>query len=357
MHCWNQPKWATMLKIKVSVGQIVTIVFAVLVLIDSSLQLANANKKVEDEDPDNPEYRLGFRPDLKGKVIALQSLRIVAAVCFIGLGILFSGYRLISILITGIYFLLVVIISVILITFFQFHGFIFSLLLHILMIFASASLFLSQLFSFYNIEEYRRRKETEGVKIPLSGMGKFLLILNQNMMAFSTLASVVIAIAFGMIIRGADVAWTERQLLYVGFIGEIFLRMLKCLILPLIFSSLVFAIGNIDARLSGRIAMRAITYYFSTTFMAIIIGIILVSIIQPGKQGRVDESIKEDMMRRNMTTTDTILDLIRYGAMLCSVFGFALTSDKCLPRAKGTCSRATSSRRPCTRTRPSWCAI
>lgn len=300
-----------MFKIDVPASQIVTIVFAVLVLIDSSLQLANANKKIEDDNLDNPEYQLGFRPDQKGKLIALQSLRIVIAVCFIGFGILFSGFRLISILITGIYFLLTVVISVILISFFQFHGFIFSLLAHIFMIFVSASLFLDQVFGFYNIEEYRKRREENGEKIPMSGMGKFLLILNQNMMAFSTLASVIIAIAFGMIIRSADVSWSERQLLYVGFIGEIFLRMLKCLILPLIFSSLVFAIGNIDARLSGRIAMRAITYYFSTTFMAIIIGIILVSIIQPGKQGTVDESIKEEMVKRNMTTTDTILDLIR----------------------------------------------
>lgn len=119
-------------------------------------------------------------------------------------------------------------------------------------------------------------------------------------------------IVIGVLVRNNDPDWSQRQLVYIGFFGELFLRMLKCLILPLIFSSLVFAIGNIDAQLSGKIALRAVTYYFSTTFIAIVIGIILVTSIQPGKQGQIADVDGPVVTGKRITTIDTILDLVRY---------------------------------------------
>lgn len=38
--------------------------------------------------------------------------------------------------------------------------------------------------------------------------------------------------------------WTKREVMYVGYVGELFLRALKALIIPLIVSSLVSAIGE-----------------------------------------------------------------------------------------------------------------
>ena len=46
--------------------------------------------------------------------------------------------------------------------------------------------------------------------------------------------------------------WTEREVMYVSYVGEIFLRMLKALILPLIVPSLITAVGSLDLSLSGR---------------------------------------------------------------------------------------------------------
>ncbi|KAH9392262.1 hypothetical protein TYRP_005335 [Tyrophagus putrescentiae] len=86
----------------------------------------------------------------------------------------------------------------------------------------------------------------------------------------------------GIFIRAHDPLWTTRQLLYAGNFCELFLCILKCLILPLIFCSLVFAIGNIDVSISGQIAMRTVIFYFATTFIAILIGIVPVILIAPG---------------------------------------------------------------------------
>lgn len=61
--------------------------------------------------------------------------------------------------------------------------------------------------------------------------------------------------------------------------------------------------------------MRALTYYFSTTFIAVLIGIVLVTILQPGagRGSSIDDqliSLPIDTTKK-VTTTDTILDLVR----------------------------------------------
>lgn len=60
--------------------------------------------------------------------------------------------------------------------------------------------------------------------------------------------------------------------MYINYVGDLFLRMLKSLILPLIVSSLVSAIGSLDLSLSGRIGARAIGYYMITTVCAVVLG-------------------------------------------------------------------------------------
>lgn len=57
--------------------------------------------------------------------------------------------------------------------------------------------------------------------------------------------------------------------MYVQFIGDIFLNMLKCLIIPLLVSSIVSAIGSLDLSLSSKIGFRAIAYYVATTSLAV----------------------------------------------------------------------------------------
>ena len=83
--------------------------------------------------------------------------------------------------------------------------------------------------------------------------------------------------------------WTDREVMYVRYIGELFLRMLKALILPLIIPSLISAIGSLDMSLSGKVGGRAVGYYMATTVFAVILGIILVNAIHPGRAGTTDD--------------------------------------------------------------------
>jgi Na+/H+-dicarboxylate symporter len=99
--------------------------------------------------------------------------------------------------------------------------------------------------------------------------------------------------------------------MYVNFLGDLFLRILKSLILPLIISSLVAAVGSLDISLSKKIGVRAIAYYMLTTVMAVILGIILVCTIRPGGDGLVDDKRDTKPQTRAVTTPDTLLDLVR----------------------------------------------
>ena len=60
--------------------------------------------------------------------------------------------------------------------------------------------------------------------------------------------------------------WTEREVMYVSYVGKLFLRMLKALILPLIVPSLVAAVGSLDMSISGKVNGNIFTVTQSQKF-------------------------------------------------------------------------------------------
>ncbi len=66
-------------------------------------------------------------------------------------------------------------------------------------------------------------------------------------------------------------------------VGNIFLTLLKMIIVPLVFSSLVVGAASIgDPRDLGRIGLKTIAFYLVTTAVAITIGLLLGNFLQPG---------------------------------------------------------------------------
>jgi Na+/H+-dicarboxylate symporter len=61
---------------------------------------------------------------------------------------------------------------------------------------------------------------------------------------------------FGLILKNSGNVWTQREIMYIQYPGDLFLRMLKCLIVPLLVSSITSAIGALDLSLSKKIALR-----------------------------------------------------------------------------------------------------
>ena len=65
--------------------------------------------------------------------------------------------------------------------------------------------------------------------------------------------------------------------------------------------------GSLDLRVSGRVGVRAVLYYLTTTAMAVTLGIVLVVTIQPGVGTDTEKGTNK---ARNVTTADTLLDLV-----------------------------------------------
>lgn len=134
--------------------------------------------------------------------------------------------------------------------------------------------------------------------------------IRKNLLPILTISGVSGGVILGLILRySRDTPWTKREIMYVGYIGELFLRALKALIIPLIVSSLVSAIGSLDLSLSKKIGLRAVGYYMTTTVLAVILGIILVVTIHPGKGN--DEDITKAGEGRTVYTPDLLMDLPR----------------------------------------------
>lgn len=74
-------------------------------------------------------------------------------------------------------------------------------------------------------------------------------------------------------------------------------------------NSFCLGMAALDSRASGKMGMRAVIYYMTTTFIAVFIGIIMVLIIHPGKGSR-DEFTKQQKIE-NISPADAFLDLIR----------------------------------------------
>ncbi|XP_062942655.1 excitatory amino acid transporter 1 isoform X2 [Cynocephalus volans] len=131
--------------------------------------------------------------------------------------------------------------------------------------------------------------------------------LFRNAFVLLTVTAVIVGTILGFTLRPYKMSY--REIKYFSFPGELLMRMLQMLVLPLIISSLVTGMAALDSKASGKMGMRAVVYYMTTTIIAVVIGIIVVIIIHPGK------GTKENMHREGnivrVTAADAFLDLIR----------------------------------------------
>ncbi len=102
-------------------------------------------------------------------------------------------------------------------------------------------------------------------------------------MRFNTEKYIMYGLMVGMICGGVVGTWLGEDAVAFGFLGKLFLNALKMIIVPLIIFSMitgVTALGNVKKL--GGLGGKTILYYSVTTGMAVVLGIIMVNIIQPG---------------------------------------------------------------------------
>ncbi|MFC1474614.1 dicarboxylate/amino acid:cation symporter [bacterium] len=99
-------------------------------------------------------------------------------------------------------------------------------------------------------------------------------------------SNILYGILAGIVIGGMFGWFAPEAALKIKFLGDLFLKLLFMLVVPLIFVTMVHGITQFgDVRKMGRPATVVLIYYFTTTFISVGIGILLVTLIHPGSAG------------------------------------------------------------------------
>ena len=102
------------------------------------------------------------------------------------------------------------------------------------------------------------------------------------------LIGIVLGIALGLFINVTYGAGVESGPIYIlktifKYGGDIFIRLLRMLIIPLVFASIFMAIVNLgDVRALGKLGGKTVGFYFLTTALAVAAGLLVVNLFNPG---------------------------------------------------------------------------
>ncbi|KHJ94047.1 excitatory amino acid transporter 1 family protein [Oesophagostomum dentatum] len=131
--------------------------------------------------------------------------------------------------------------------------------------------------------------------------------VRNNLLFLAIGLSVVIGMGAGL--AGRSLLLSSDTVSLIQFPGEIFMRLLKLMILPLVVSSLVSALAQMDVRNCSKMGVVTLLYYLVTVFLATVLGIFLVLAIHPGDPRLSSGQAVTDTNK--ISAADTILDLIR----------------------------------------------
>jgi proton glutamate symport protein len=121
----------------------------------------------------------------------------------------------------------------------------------------------------------------------------------------SLTAWIFIGMAAGIAV-GAFAPGVARQL---GPVSAIFLRLIRSIIAPLIFGTLVFGIaGGGDLKRMGRIGLKAIVYFEIVTTFALFLGLAAVNLVRPGAGMKLAQTSAEAALPQQPPAVSSIVE-------------------------------------------------
>ncbi len=98
------------------------------------------------------------------------------------------------------------------------------------------------------------------------------------------LIAMVVGIILGITLNKtvADPATLKEITGYISILTEIFLRLIKMIIAPLVFATLVVGISHMgDTAALGRVGARAIGWFLGASLLSLTLGLVMVNLLQP----------------------------------------------------------------------------
>jgi len=152
-----------------------------------------------------------------------------------------------------------------------------------------------------------------------------------NKLLFAILSGIVAGILIG--------GFTPEMGSAVAFVGELFLKALFVMVVPLVMSSIVVGVSSLgDVRTLGPLGAKTVLFFMTTTGIAVIIGLLLVLAIQPGVSSTPqvinlqehDAATVEQQMENKPTTIGELLKTILTGLVPKNLFS-AMVNAEVLP--------------------------
>ena len=98
---------------------------------------------------------------------------------------------------------------------------------------------------------------------------------------------------------------------YIYLLGDIFMGLLKMIIIPLIITSIIVGITNINDKATiGRLGRKTFGYYLLTSIIAIITGLALANILRPGDTFSLEYLTGEDLSHKAKGVKDLVMSFI-----------------------------------------------
>jgi solute carrier family 1 (neutral amino acid transporter) protein 5 len=163
-------------------------------------------------------------------------------------------------------------------------------------------------------EELEEQYEAAAGKPGCGVLGRYPVI------SVITFAAVGLGMGLGFSFWEPDDADTKAKLLkWIGLIGDLFIRSLKCVVLPLIFVNVVMAVVDMmRVGKAGSVGWKALLLYLTSTVFASAIGVISI-LIYKGlfKVGDFDD-IGPAMVSLGCNAEDSFLAEMKNGTLMCT---------------------------------------
>lgn len=131
-----------------------------------------------------------------------------------------------------------------------------------------------------------------------------LKVIKKITLPWQMLIALILALITGALLPG----FTH----YIEWIGEVFIRALRMIMIPLVCTSLITGISNIgSAGNLGRIGIKTLLYYMATSLLAILTGLVMINLFRPGYNSglSLDENV-EIADLTNSSIGDTLINIV-----------------------------------------------
>ncbi len=111
-------------------------------------------------------------------------------------------------------------------------------------------------------------------------------------------------------IRKVNDGIREGKVQYFTILSDIFLRLIKMIVAPLVFTTLVVGVAKVgDIKAVGRIGGKTLLWFLSATLVSLLLGMVLVNLFQPGREMHLmlpDSHLGTDIQKTALSLKDFI---------------------------------------------------